>query len=221
MQHVPKDDMVRTVLCFGDSNTFGAVPGFPGQRCPREERWPVALDTRLGDGWIVVSEGLPGRTTLNDDPVEGAYLNGLRALRSCLESHRPIDVLIIMLGTNDLKARFGKSASEIALSLGCLVDEAKKVLAQKSDPLPQTILVAPPPLLQELGPHTALFEGGHTKSLGLAREVAKIASQKGVEFLNAGDVCDCSPRDGFHIDGKARAALASALESTILGKRDG
>jgi len=94
------------ILCFGDSNTHGSIPmrdRDDSRRFGPDERWPGVLRNELGAGWTVIEEGLPGRTTLHDDPIEGVYKNGLWYLRACLESHRPIDLMTLMLGTNDLK----------------------------------------------------------------------------------------------------------------------
>jgi lysophospholipase L1-like esterase len=115
--------MTRTLLLFGDSNTHGtmAMPdlGFGG-RFDREERWAGRLAKLLPD-WEVIAEGHPGRTTVHDDPVEGAHRNGLTVLPALLESHKPLDVVLVMLGTNDLKERFSVNACDVALSLERLV----------------------------------------------------------------------------------------------------
>jgi len=113
------------VLCFGDSNTHGSVPMLHRddmRRFEPEERWPGVLRKELGAGFSVIEEGLPGRTTLHDDPIEGVYKNGLRYLCACLESHRPIDIITLMLGTNDLKSRFAVQPLDIAESIGVLLD---------------------------------------------------------------------------------------------------
>ena len=110
----------RTVLCYGDSNTYGAVPTLARigrHRFAPDRRWPGIVRKQLGSGWDVVEEGLPSRTTLRDDPIEGSHKNGLRGLPIALESHMPIDLVILMLGTNDLKQRFAASPSDIADSV--------------------------------------------------------------------------------------------------------
>ena len=118
-----------TIVCYGDSNTWGAVP-MPGRMLPErfapQERWPGVLRETLGAGFTVIEEGLNGRTTCLDDPIEGLHKNGLKHLPVILESHAPIDLLIVMLGTNDLKYRLSMSPDDIADGAGLLVDLAKK-----------------------------------------------------------------------------------------------
>ena len=110
----------RVVLCYGDSNTYGSVPG-GGDRFPRDVRWPGVLAARLGDGWHVVEEGLGGRTTVFDDPILPDR-NGKTYLLPCLLSHQPIDLVVVFLGTNDLKARFSASPADIAGGVAVLTE---------------------------------------------------------------------------------------------------
>ncbi len=113
---------MHTVVCYGDSNTHGADPITHG-RFPRDVRWPGVLASELGDGVHVIEEGLNGRTTLWDDPFMD-FRNGKPYLLPCLRSHQPVDVLVLMLGTNDLKTIFGRAPHEIAAGAGALVDLA-------------------------------------------------------------------------------------------------
>lgn len=121
----------RVVLCYGDSNTYGWIP-VAGGRFPRDVRWPGVLAAQLGDGWHVIEEGLGGRTTIFDDPILPGR-NGKTYLEPCLLSHEPVDVVVIALGTNDLKVRFAASAADIARGVAVLAEvalaTAPKVLA--------------------------------------------------------------------------------------------
>lgn len=111
--------MEKNILCFGDSNTYGYSPEGTG-RYPRQERWTGILAQRLGPAYRILEEGLCGRTTVWEDPIEGDKC-GIRHLPSCIASHTPLDLVIIMLGTNDFKQRFHVTASDIALSMERLV----------------------------------------------------------------------------------------------------
>jgi len=207
---------MHTVLLFGDSNTHGTMPmpdlGFQG-RYGRQERWAGRL-ARLLPQWEVIAEGHPGRTTVHDDPVEGAHRNGLSVLPALLESHRPLDLVVVLLGTNDLKARFSVGAADVALALERLV---RVILACGAGPgggAPGVLLVAPPPIV-EVGCLAGIFAGAAAKSRALAAEVAAAAMRAGVPFLDAGQVVEVSPLDGIHWDPQANPALARALAAAI------
>ena len=207
---------MRSLLLFGDSNTHGTKP-LPdlgvSDRFGRDERWPGRLRKLLPD-WEVIEEGHPGRTTVHDDPVEGNHRNGLTVLPALLESHRPLDVVAVMLGTNDLKERFSVNATDIAHSLERLV---RVILASGAGPgqgAPGVLLICPPPIV-EVGCLAGMFAGGAAKSQGLAAEVRKAAARVGVPFLDAGEVVAVSPIDGIHYDAAANPALAKAVAAAI------
>ena len=208
---------MKTVLCYGDSNTFGAATvDRPDGRYGPDERWTGVLRAALGSGWMVVEEGLGGRTTVSDDPVEGADKNGKTYLLPCLRSHRPLDVVAIMLGTNDLKARFNKSAWEIAQGVGVLVDIVKASATGRNEGAPQILVICPPPTLDKIPNHAEMFVGAPPKSRDMAREFAKVAKERGVHFFDAGSVIKSSAVDGFHFDPDAHAALGKAVAAEIV-----
>jgi lysophospholipase L1-like esterase len=207
---------MRTLLLFGDSNTHGTMP-VPalgqGSRFDRDERWAGRLAKLLPD-WEVINEGLPGRTTVHDDPVEGAHRNGLTVLPALLESHNPVDVVLVMLGTNDLKERFSVNAGDIALSLERLVRVIRASGCGPGGGAPGVLLVSPPPIV-ETGCLANMFAGGAAKSRALAGEIRAAAARVGVPFLDAGEVVTVSPIDGIHYDAEANPALAAAFAEAI------
>lgn len=206
---------MKSVLCYGDSNTFGSIPGQPSTRYGFDDRWPGVLQGNLGADWIVISEGLSGRTTCRDDPIDGAHLNGRTYLRPCLESHRPIDIVVIMLGTNDLKSRFQCTAHDISMGMAALVGDIREVAIRSSFDTPEIIIVSPPPILQELRGWAKVFEGGFEKSQNLAHEYESIAKAREVGFLDAGNHATCSPVDGFHINSDGAKCLGTAIGDLI------
>ncbi len=208
---------MRSVLCYGDSNTWGqATVSRPDDRYRPDERWPGVLRAALGSDWLVIEEGMNGRTTVSDDPVEHyPDRNGRRYLPSCLYSHRPLDVVVIMLGTNDLKARFNKSAWEVAEGVGVLVDIVKSAGAGRGGGVPEVIVVSPPVILDHLPLHAEMFEGSPAKSREIARRYAAIAADRGVRFFDAGSVAASSKHDGFHLDPEAHAAIGRAMAGVI------
>jgi lysophospholipase L1-like esterase len=207
---------MRSVLCYGDSNTFGRSTGNdPDGRYGYRERWPGILDRILGSDWRIIEEGLGGRTTVSDDDIEGASRNGRTYLEPCLLSHRPLDLIIIMLGTNDLKVRFDKTASEICLGVKTLVDDIIDLGPGPKQSVPQIMIVAPPPILEDLKEWSVMFEGGREKSLELAEHYAQLAKTMDLHFVDAGSVVASSEADGFHLDKPAHAQLATAIGEAI------
>ena len=207
---------VRSVLCFGDSNTHGQIPGRgPLERYDRQTRWPGVLQAELGLNWYVIEEGLSGRTTVHDDPIEGPAKNGRTYLRPCIQSHTTLDLVIIMLGTNDLKVRFNQPASEVAMGIGCLIYDIRELAPGPGGSVPEIMIVAPPPMLDDIKEWKSIFAGGPEKSRQLALEFEIMADSLGVHFFNAGTVCQCDEADGFHMNAEAHRALGSALAQEI------
>ena len=199
---------MKRILIYGDSNTFGTAPMATlsdDDVIARGGRWGDVMGARIGDQVEIITEGLPGRTTVHDDPIEGAYRNGLRSLRAILESHKPIDLLIFCLGTNDTKNRFGLNATDIALGIARLVSEAK-TLGVVAD-----ILVICPPAVQELGDLAAIFEGAEARCKELAQVTERFALEQGATFLDAGSVISVDPADGVHWSAQSHALLGKAV----------
>jgi lysophospholipase L1-like esterase len=208
----------RVVVCFGDSNTHGSPPWAPGAELrPRfgpDVRWPGRLAAVLGPSWRVYEEGLPGRTTVHPDPVDGGHLSGLAALPMVLGSHSPTDRLVIMLGTNDQKARLGVGPGEIATSVGVLVQRARSFCADSGRPIPRIIVVSPAPIIDVPGLDEA-FRGAPEKSRRLAAALRETAALLGTDFLDAGEHIAVSEVDGVHLEPDAHAALAEAVGAAL------
>ena len=208
-----------TILCYGDSNTYGSSPMTEDGswfRYDRATRWPMAMAADLGEGWHVIEEGLPGRTTCHDNPFEGPHKNGLRLLPAALESHAPIDLLILMLGTNDLKAHLALPAPDIAKGIRTLLT---RIAASEAGPdrRPPAVLVVAPVPVDEIGPRGESFAGGAEKSRRLAGMYAALAAEFGAGFLDAGQVARVSPVDGVHLSADAHLALGAAMAEVVRG----
>ncbi|GAA3870014.1 SGNH/GDSL hydrolase family protein [Celeribacter arenosi] len=203
-----------TLLCFGDSNTWGAVPmvdrDAPEPRMTR--RWPVVAGEALG--WTVIEEGLPGRTTTRPCPVMGPHMDGRIGLFIALESHGPIDALAIMLGTNDFKAHFDMTAEDVARGAALLLDIALSDEMQSRHAGFEPFLIAPPRPF-EAGVFTEEFAGAGEKATGLADLYAKVASERDVAFFDAGSVISCDPVDGIHFGAQAHVTLGTAVADFI------
>ncbi len=205
---------MRRLLIYGDSNTFGTAPmpklGADSVHT-RGSRWGDILAEELGDHWDVVIEGLGGRTAVLDDPIEGAFRNGLTVLPAILHSHKPIDLLVICLGTNDQKHRFGLLAKDVALGLARLAREANA-----TGTVGKVLLIAPPPL-KECGDFADMFRGAVERGAGLADQVARFAAQEGAAFFDAGTVIAVDEADGIHWSAEAHAALGHAVAGVVRG----
>ena len=204
---------MKSVVCFGDSNTWAYIPGSGGKRYPFEKRWTSVLAEKLGSGVNVIPEGLNGRTTVFDDPVTGNKA-GLKHLDIILTSHYPIDLLIIMLGTNDLKDRFNVQPSEIAKALGRLIEYAKKSTAGIDGNPPDILLVCPPPIL-EAPVYREEFLEGVEKSQNLKMEYKKLAESFGIPVFFAGDFLSSSPVDGIHWTEEGHKTFGSEIAMII------
>lgn len=204
---------MHEILCYGDSNTWGYIPGRGGRYAP-QVRWPGVLQKKLGPSFHVIEEGLNGRTTVWDDPVEGAHLNGRTYLLPCLQSHMPLDLVILFLGVNDLKKRFGVSASDIARSAGALIELIQKSGAGRTAAELPVLLIVPPPLAK-LTEYAEMFQGGEEKSRLLAGPCQQIAREHGCQFLDAGTIIHASDLDGVHFAEDQHRLLGEAVAERV------
>ena len=208
---------MKTILCYGDSNTWGAVPMTSLDDCQRfgfAERWTGVLRQALGADYHIIEEGLNGRTTVWDDPIEGIHKNGKTYLLPCLESHNPVDLVVLMLGTNDLKNRFSVSAFDISRSVESLVRIILTCGYGPNETSPRVLLICPPPLTR-LDVLAGIFEGGVEKSRALAPHYRTVADRTGCAFLNAGEVITSSDIDGIHFDRDAHHKLGLAVTDCV------
>ena len=203
---------MKTILCYGDSNTWGYNVADAG-RFPRAVRWTGVMARELGAGYHVIEEGLNGRTTVWDDPIEG-YKNGKEYLIPCLETHRPIDLVVLMLGSNDLKVRFSVSAYDIANGAGVLVDVIQKSAAGPDGRAPRVLLMAPPPIAT-LSEFAEMFEGAAAKSKKFAEHYRRVADERGCSFLDTATVIVSSDVDGIHLDPPEHGKLGLAVAGRV------
>lgn len=205
---------MKTFLCYGDSNTWGYNPVTMG-RYGYDERWPGVLRDILGKGYQVIEEGLNGRTTVWDDPLDGEYKNGKKYLLPCLESHRPVDLVIIMLGVNDLKSRFSLSAYNIAQGAGILVNIVLNCTAGPDNKAPEALLIAPP-IARPANKYSDMFEGAEQKSKEFSKYFMDTAQMYQCGFLDASKFVVSSPVDGIHMDAAEHKKLGLTIGEHIL-----
>ncbi len=216
---------MTTILCYGDSNTYGYDPK-TGLRYPKKIRWTGLLQSLLdqhandssASPYLVIEEGCNGRTTVTDDPVEG-WKNGLDYLKPCLNSHKPVDIVILMLGTNDLKEVFHLSAPEIAENAGILVDTIQSFTAEKQGFIPKIILVSPPHIGEDM--LNSVFSGAFApRSIEESKQFAEyyhaVAASKNCIFFDAATCVVPSKEDSLHLTEEGHRALAENLSQLLL-----
>ena len=209
--------MKKHIVCLGDSNTHGycadpADCADHGNRFNENERWPRVLEKLLGDDYLVLEEGLSGRTTVFPDPLHEG-MPALDVATPILMSHEPVDLLIIMLGTNDTKDRLGMNAACIALGMGRLADKCKSIPCW-GDHEPNILVVCPPHIGRELndpcmGTHCA------EKSEELAKYMEPAVRARNCAFLDAEGIAEFNKVDYMHLTRKGHADLAAELASIV------
>jgi lysophospholipase L1-like esterase len=168
---------------------------------------------QLGSDWTLIEEGLPGRTTVHDDPIEGIHMNGKTYLQPCLDSHWPLDIIVVMLGTNDLKHKFSLNPVDIAFGAGALLFAMVRLVPPWTS-APRLLLVCPAPI-SEAGWLASLFEGAERKALQLAGLYKSQADRHGAAFFDAGTVAKVSPVDGVHFDADQHQSLGRAMAVVV------
>lgn len=209
---------MKTVLCYGDSNTYGWNP-MSGKRYDYNVRWTGKLQQKLGKEFHVIEEGLNGRTTVIDE-LGYIYRNGFKNLETILYSHIPIDELIIMLGTNDTKILFNRTPQQIAIGLGTIIQKASEILNRENDYYCRILVVAPPWINKHVidGPLGEEFdENSAKKSSKLALLYEKQADRLGVEFIDLQKVVKTSNIDGVHLTLDAHEKIAEVMSAWVKG----
>lgn len=207
--------MTRTILCYGDSLTWGYDPVGPSRHA-YEDRWPSVLQAELGDAVRVIPDGLNGRTTAYDDHLSAADRNGAKTLATALLTHAPLDLVVIMLGANDMKPWIHGSAFTAKYGMLRLVEIVRGTDYGFGWTAPKILLVSPPAIT-----HTdhvefkEFFAGGAAASQHLARLYAELADMTGCGFFDAGSVARTTPLDGIHLDAENTRAIGRGIAPTV------
>lgn len=212
---------MKTIVCYGDSNTYGYNP-VNGLRYPKNIRWTGILQKLLGEEYCVIEEGCNGRTTIYDDPVDG-WKNGLGYLKPCLNSHKPVDIVVLMLGSNDLKKSFGLEPEQIAYGVERLVDEIYDFAVTKNEKKPIILIMAPPLIGEQIENScfgNAFDYHSYEKSKKLGKLYEEIAKRKGCVFLNAAGYALPSLEDCLHLSEKSHEKLARAVYYVIVNNEE-
>lgn len=205
--------MLKNIMCFGDSNTHGFIAGLGG-RYNENTRWTRLLQKHLGLEYYIIEEGLNGRTTVYDD-AEMKNVNGSRYIEVSIATHRPLDLIILMLGTNDTKVRFNATAQDITKGLEQLIKTLKNPEIYNN----QILIISPIHISDKIidSEYCESFGGllGAEKSRMLAASYKKLAEEYGCHFMDAADYAKADDTDAIHLDAKGHAALAEGIYHKI------
>ena len=208
--------MTKRILCYGDSNTWGAIPGGDETtRYTENVRWTGVLQSVLGNDYRIIEEGYCGRTTVFDDVVENR-VNGLTYFAQCIASQSPLDLIIIMLGTNDLK--FSHTPEYVAKSMEVLLEMAYNPYSWERQKCPRVLLIAPPKLSENI--RSSCFCGMFTEesvqiSGRIGKLYKKLAEKWECDFLDAAEFVKASPVDCVHLEREGHKILAKAVAEKI------
>ena len=201
--------MKKSILCFGDSNTRGLNP-VTGKRFEGKVRWPLVLAEMLGDQFTVIEAGQPNRTLVNNPPFIGE-LSGVSYLKPLLEAHS-LAVIIIALGTNDLKQRFKLTPEQIGQGLTNLLDSIEEFYEGNKQP---KLIILSPAYVKCVGQYKHVYEGAPSKNLALSKEFENVACIKNANFYDLQKIVSVSPIDGVHIEANSHAKIAGLVCNLI------
>jgi lysophospholipase L1-like esterase len=206
---------VKTILCYGDSLTWG-YNAEALARHPFEDRWPNVLQAQLGGAARVIEDGLNGRTTAFDDNLVAEDRNGARTLPTSLATHSPLDLVIVMLGANDMKPWIHGRAFVAANGMARLVNIVRGHTYFFDAPPPKIIMVSPPPVSRtDNVEFSEYFDGANESSTKLADTYRQYAGQLGCGFFDAGSVARTSPIDGVHLDAENTRAIGKGIAPLV------
>jgi lysophospholipase L1-like esterase len=209
---------MKTVFFYGDSYTWGYDPG-KGTRFPYEQRWTSIVREKLGRDYTVIVEALNGRTTAFDDPF-CSYRNGQFAFPMLLDSHHPIDLLVIMLGSNDCKEHLHNRPTAISWGMRSLVELARGKGYGPDGNDPAILILAPPAMIPgdqgRANFDLREFDGAAAKASELAKEYKKIAAENNCFFLDTAPAAPPSPIDGLHLSVESNKTLGEWIAPEIL-----
>lgn len=207
---------MKHLLVYSDSLSWGIIPT-TRRRLAFEQRWPGILEIALnstGRNVRVVEDCLNGRRTVWEDPFKPGR-NGLSGLAQRIEIHSPLELVILMLGTNDFQSMHNHNAWHSSQGIAALVSTVRHAPIEPGMPVPDILVVAPPPIRAPKGPIAPKFEDGERKCVGLASAYKEVCEEHGCHFFDAGTVTASSGVDGVHLDAEQHKVLGLALSNIV------
>lgn len=207
---------MQHILVYSDSLSWGIIPT-TRKRLLFEQRWPGVMEMSLcssGQNVRVIEDCLNGRRTVWDDPFKPGR-NGIVGLAQRIEIHSPLELVVLMLGTNDFQSTHNCNAGHSSQGISALVSTIRTAPIEPGMPVPQILVVAPPAIRASKGPMAHKFEGAEAKSLGLAAAYRAVCAEVGCHFFDAGSLVTSSNLDGVHLDLEQHLALGNAMATVV------
>jgi len=206
---------MKKILIYGDSLTWGSVPGFPNQH-PRNILWQNVMGVELGADYEVITDGLRGRLTAYDENLADCNRNASQTLPTALYSYAPLDLVILFLGTNDMQPHIAGTSIAAMQGIRRLVTIIQNHFAGPDIDNPKVLIVSPPKLCKTHDEfYTGFFAGTIEQSYKLAEYYGQIAQEKNCSFFDAGSVAETSPIDGVHLDAQNTINIGKALAPVV------
>ena len=208
---------MKQILVYSDSISWGLIPG-TRQRLPITKRWCGIMQTTLSSHGLniqLAENCLNGRRSAWADPQKDGR-NGSIGLAQLIEAHSPLNLVIILLGTNDFQAMHNADAAACSAAIASLIDIIRNAPIEPGMPVPDILIVCPPAINNPVGELAVKFTGAEIKSIKLPQELAKIAQSKSTYFFDANTVSRVSEIDGVHLDEQGQSCLGKALAEKLI-----
>ncbi|WP_207062886.1 SGNH/GDSL hydrolase family protein [Motiliproteus sp. SC1-56] len=210
---------MNQILVYSDSLTWGIIPN-TRERLAFEKRWPGVFENtliKLGKNVRVVENCLNGRRTTWSDPFKDGR-DGSQGLAQVIEMHSPLKLVILMLGSNDFQCTHDNNAWLSSQGTAKLIQIIRQAPIEPGMPVPEIMVIAPPPIVKPKGVIADKFEGAERRCAGLAAQLENVANELSTHFFNAGSVTEASAIDGIHLDEKQHRTLGKAIAYAVSEK---
>lgn len=207
---------MKQILVYSDSLTWGIIPNSRA-RLSFDKRWPGVFENALnkaGKHVRVIENCLNGRRTAWRDPFKEGR-DGSQGLAQVIEMHSPLTLVMLMLGSNDFQCTHDNNAWLSAQGTAKLIQLIRQAPIEPGMPVPEIMVIAPPPIIEPKGVIASKFEGSEKRSVGLADELEQVAKEHSALYFNAGSVTEASVVDGIHLDENQHQSLGRALARAV------
>lgn len=207
---------MKQILVYADSLTWGIIPS-TRKRLDFNDRWPGVMENVLNENdqkFRIIENCLNGRRTVWEDPFKPGR-NGFEGIEQVIEMNSPLELVILLLGTNDFQSVHSFNARHSAQGIRSLITSIRQSPIEPGMPQP-SILLAVPPLIKPKGTIAVKFEGSEIKSQGLCEEYKKVAEELNCSFFDSSSVTSVSEVDGIHLDKDQHHVLGKAMAGKVL-----